>query len=104
MRRECPEISWADWRILRTDQPGALVMRYEWDDHTLVTLHNCTANPSAVILDCGAVAANTGTGELVDLLAKNDSRADENGRYFVQLQPYDYRWLRAGGIDRNVPR
>jgi maltose alpha-D-glucosyltransferase/alpha-amylase len=42
MRRERPEISWGDWRILRTDQPGVLVMRYEWDDHTLVTLHNFT--------------------------------------------------------------
>ena len=104
MRRECPEISWGDWKILKTDQPGVLVMRYEWDDHTLVTLHNFTSKPCAVVLDRGAVGGDTGTGELVDLLATNDSRADENGRYVVDLQPYDYRWLRAGGIDRNVPR
>ena len=104
MRRECPEISWGEWRILRTDQPGVLVMRYQWADRTLVILHNFTAKPRAVVLDRGAVAANTDTGKLIDLLAKNDSRADENGRYLVQLQPYDYRWLRAGGIDLNVPR
>ena len=104
MRRECPEISWGDWKILKTDQPGVLVMRYEWDDHTLVTLHNFAGKPCAVVLDRGAVGGDTGTGELVDLLAHNDSRADENGRYVVELQPHDYRWLRAGGIDRNVPR
>lgn len=104
MRKECPEISWGDWKILKTDQPGVLVMCYEWDDHTLVTLHNFSAKPSAVVLDRGAVGGDTGTGKLVDLLATNDSRADENGRYVVELQPYDYRWLRAGGIDRNVPR
>jgi maltose alpha-D-glucosyltransferase/alpha-amylase len=104
MRRECPEISWGDWNILKTDQPGVLVMRYEWDDHTLVTLHNFAGKPCAVVLDRGAVGGDTGTGQLVDLLATNDSRADENGRYVVELQPYDYRWLRAGGIDRNVPR
>ena len=104
MRRECPEISWGDWKILKTDQPGVLVMRYEWDDHTLVTLHNFTVKPCAVVLDRGAVGGDTATGKLVDLLATNDSRADENGRYVVELQPYDYRWLRAGGIDRNVPR
>ena len=104
MRRECPEISWGDWKILKTDQPGVLVMRYEWDDHTLVTLHNFAGKPCAVVLDRGAVGGDTGTGQLVDLLASNDSRADENGRYVVELQPYDYRWLRAGGIDRNVPR
>ena len=104
MRRECPEISWGDWHILPTTEPGVLVMRYKWNDHTLVTLHNFTAKPSAVVLDRGAVGGDTGTGKLVDLLATNDSRADENGRYVVELQPYDYRWLRAGGIDRNVPR
>jgi len=105
MRRECPEISWGDWRLLlKTDQPGVLAMQYEWHDHTLVILHNFTAKPRAVALDRGSVAAKIDTGQLVDLLATNDSRADENGRYLVQLQPYDYRWLRAGGIDRNVPR
>jgi maltose alpha-D-glucosyltransferase/alpha-amylase len=104
MRRECPEISWGDWKILRTNQPGVLVMLYEWDDHTLITLHNFTGKPRAVFLDRGTLGVNTGAGELVDLLANNDSRADENGRYVVELQPYDYRWLRAGGIDRNVAR
>jgi maltose alpha-D-glucosyltransferase/alpha-amylase len=104
MRRECPEISWGDWKILKTDQPGVLVMRYEWDDHTLVTLHNFAGKPCAVVLDRAAVGGDSGTGELVDLLATNDSRADENGRYVVELQPHAYRWLRAGGIDRNVPR
>ena len=79
-------------------------MRYEWDDHTLITLHNFTGKPRAVVLDRGAVGGDTGTGELVDLLATNDSRADENDRYVVHLQPHGYRWLRAGGIDRNVAR
>ena len=99
MRRECPEISWGDWKILQTDQPGVLVMRYEWDAHTLITIHNFTPKPHAVVLDRGAVAAQGSAGKLVDLLAQNDSRLDEHGRYVVQLQPYDYRWLRAGGID-----
>jgi hypothetical protein len=86
------------------DAPGVLAMRYEWDDHTLVILHNFTPKPRAVALHQSAVGANTGTGMLVDLLATNDSRVDDNGRYVVQLQPYDHRWFRAGGIDRNVAR
>jgi maltose alpha-D-glucosyltransferase/alpha-amylase len=104
MRKECPEISWGDWTILKTDQPGVLVMRYHRDDRTLVTLHNFTAQPRAVMLDRAAVDANSGPGQLVDLLATNDSRADANGRYAIQLQPYGYRWLRAGGIDLNIAR
>ena len=104
MRRECPEISWGDWKIVRTDQRGVLVMRYQWQDHTLVILHNFTAKPRAVVLDSGVGGVNTPSGKLVDLLGDNDCSADEKGRYIVQLQPYDYRWFRAGGIDRIVTR
>jgi maltose alpha-D-glucosyltransferase/alpha-amylase len=104
MRKECPEISWGDWRILETDHPGVLVMRYEYHEHTLITLHNFTARPHAIVLDRGAIAATTGTGKLVDLLATNDAYPDEDNRYVVHLQPHGYRWLRAGGIDRNVAR
>jgi maltose alpha-D-glucosyltransferase/alpha-amylase len=104
MRKECPEISWGDWNILKTDQPGVLVMRYHRDDRTLVTLHNFTAKPRAVMLDRAAIEPKSGPGQLVDLLATNDCHADANGRYAIQLQPYGYRWLRAGGIDLNIAR
>jgi maltose alpha-D-glucosyltransferase / alpha-amylase len=99
MRKECPEISWGDWKLLKHDQPGVLVMRYEWNKRTLVICHNFTAKPRAVVLDRAAVAAEMGADKLVDLLAQNDSHADEHGRYMVKLQPFDYRWYRAGGID-----
>jgi maltose alpha-D-glucosyltransferase / alpha-amylase len=41
---------------------------------------------------------------LVDLLATNDSRANANGSHTVELDAYGYRWFRAGGRDRAVPR
>ena len=41
---------------------------------------------------------------LVNLLAMEDSRADESGRHRIQLDAYGYRWYRAGGLDRNVAR
>ena len=98
-RKECPEISWGDWEIVPTDQSGVLVMCYEWNQRTLVTLHNFTSKPRAVVLDGKAVGGQAGPGKLVDLLALNDSQADQSGRFLVELQPYDYRWLRVGGID-----
>jgi maltose alpha-D-glucosyltransferase/alpha-amylase len=100
MRRECPEISWGDWRILDTREPGVLVMRYDWDAHSLIVLHNFSGKPRAPQL----TAADVGHTLLVDLLAKNDSRADANGRHTIDLPAYGYRWYRAGGIDRNVSR
>jgi maltose alpha-D-glucosyltransferase/alpha-amylase len=100
MRRECPEISWGDWRILPCpDAPGVLAMRYDHYGQTLVTLHNFTSKPRVAHLS----GKDAGNPLLVDLLDHHDSRADGHGRHTVELQPYDYRWLRAGGIDLTVP-
>jgi maltose alpha-D-glucosyltransferase/alpha-amylase len=101
MRRECPEISWGAWRIIPCDDaPGVLVMRYDHYGRTLVTLHNFTGKPAVVRTDVKSV----GNPLLVDLLDTHDSRADEHGRHTIELPPYDYRWLRAGGIDQTAPR
>jgi maltose alpha-D-glucosyltransferase/alpha-amylase len=100
MRRECPEISWGDWRIIETSEPGVLIMRYDWDTHALLTLHNFTGKPRAPRIE----ASDAGHPLLVDMLARHDSRADEAGRHVIDLPPHGYRWYRAGGIDRNVSR
>ena len=89
MRRECPEIGWGNWEILKVDVPGVLVMRYEWNGRSLVILHNFTSSPRAVRLP-----AKVKCPVLSDLLWNNDSRANESGRHVIRLQPYDYRWFR----------
>jgi len=100
MRRECPEISWGDWKILKTNADDVLTMEYTWRDHSLIVLHNFADKPRAVRLP----VSTAGTRMLVDLLWTNDSRAGEHGHHEIELEPYDYRWFRARGVDRNVPR
>jgi len=100
MRRECPEISWGDWKIVDPGTPGVLLMRYDWRGHTLLIVHNFTPKSRVARLD----AATAGSAFLTDLLWTNDSEADENGRHLIQLDPYAYRWFRGRGMDRNVPR
>ncbi len=51
MRRECPEISWGDWKIIETTEPGVLIMRYEHEGCVVFTLHNFTAKPRAPRID-----------------------------------------------------
>ena len=89
MRRECPEIGWGNWEILKVDAPGVLVMRYEWNGKSLVILHNFSSTPRAARLP-----AKVKSPVLIDLLWSNDNRRDESGRHVVRLQPYDYRWFR----------
>jgi maltose alpha-D-glucosyltransferase / alpha-amylase len=100
MRRECPEISWGDWKILKTNADDVLVMEYTWRDHSLIVLHNFVDKPRAVRIPVSIA----GTQVLVDLLSTNDSRAGEHGHHEIELEPYGYRWFRARGLDRNVPR
>jgi maltose alpha-D-glucosyltransferase/alpha-amylase len=95
VRRECPEISWGDWAIVPTDEPSVLVIRYQWDGHSLIVLHNFSEKPRAPRLD----RTTAGHDLLVDLLAKHDSHADEHGRHVIELPPYGYRWMRPGGFD-----
>ena len=100
MRKECPEISWGDWKILTTNAPDVLVMEYTWRAHSLIVLHNFADQPRAVRIPVSVC----GTPLLVDLLWNNDSRAVEHGHHEIELEPYAYRWFRARGLDRNVPR
>jgi maltose alpha-D-glucosyltransferase/alpha-amylase len=100
MRKECPEISWGDWRILKTNEEDVLVMEYTWREHSLIILHNFADKPRAVRIP----VKTAGTRVLVDLLWSNDSRADQRGIHEIELEPYAYRWFRARGQDRNVPR
>ncbi len=99
-RRECPEISWGDWKVIDTTAQNVLVMRYDWRGHMLLILHNFSAEPRVVRLAPGVVHS----GELRDMLATHDSCPSPSGRHVIQLEPYGYRWYRSGGEDRNVPR
>ena len=94
-RKECPEISWGDWRII--DQPSAaevLVMRYDWQSCTVVAMHNFSTEPRVSRLTVG----QAGHERLVDLLATGDSQAEVHGRHVIELEPRGYRWFRAGGL------
>ncbi len=100
MRRECPEISWGDWEILETNADDVLVMEFTWRGHSLIVLHNFADKPRAVRIP----VATAGTPTLIDLLWTNDSQAEGRGHHEIELEPYGYRWFRARGLDRNVPR
>ena len=52
-RKECPEISWGDFVILRTNVPEVLAMRYDWRNTSLVTLHNFSSSKQKVKVKIG---------------------------------------------------
>jgi maltose alpha-D-glucosyltransferase / alpha-amylase len=99
VRKECVEIGWGDWRLLEATSPGLLLMRYEWKGHGFLAVHNFTAKPVVAT----ATVKDVGHERLVNLLSGAHSQADGSGKHQIELEPYGYRWFKAGGTDRIMP-
>jgi maltose alpha-D-glucosyltransferase / alpha-amylase len=99
MRKECPELSWGSFTVLRTRASAVLVLRYQWRDVSMITLHNFSERPQSVAFDPGVKGGDT----LVDVFDDNHSRA-EGGTHEIKLGPYGYRWFRVGAADNALNR
>jgi maltose alpha-D-glucosyltransferase/alpha-amylase len=100
MRRECPEISWGSFTVLRTNEPQVLAIRYDWRETSLVTLHNFAGRTHKLKLK----VASERDGLLVDVFADRHSRAQNDGLHRITLEPYGWRWYRVGSGDNVLDR
>jgi len=96
MRKELPEIGWGDYRMVDTPA-GVLALRYDWQQHVSVFVHNLEDCRREVVIEPGD--RPHGTDRLTCVLTHESYEPEERGRYAIVLEPYGYRWLRAGGLD-----
>jgi len=100
MRKECPEITWGQFEVLRTTCPDVLVMRYDWRGTSLVTVHNFTDRRQRVEFD-----VKVPRGELlVEVFDDDHSRADSSGTHRLDVREYGHRWFRVGAPDNALNR
>jgi maltose alpha-D-glucosyltransferase/alpha-amylase len=100
MRRECPEISWGNFTVLRTNVPEVLALRYDWLGTSVLTLHNFSDRPQALRVD-----AKVPRGELLfDVFDEHHSRADASGEHAIAMEPFGHRWFRVGAMDSAMDR
>jgi maltose alpha-D-glucosyltransferase / alpha-amylase len=97
MRKEVPEIGWGDFAVIRLRDPAVLVMRYDWRNNSVVTVHNLDSKPREVVFEVGLGGEDGRV--LSNLLSDEHSRAKENGKHHLVLEGYGYRWFRTGGLD-----
>jgi len=97
MRKECPEIGWGDFRILATGQKSVLGVRYEWRNNAVVILHNLGDAPLEVTV-------HVEEDKLINLFTDAHSERKGKGAHKIELEPYGYRWYRAGGLDYLLKR
>jgi maltose alpha-D-glucosyltransferase/alpha-amylase len=95
-RKECPEIGWGMWRLLPRLPAHVLGIRYDYNNRATIALHNFLDRPATVTI------ALDGCDTLVNLLSQETSGADKRGRHVIELEPYGYRWLRAGDSERPI--
>jgi maltose alpha-D-glucosyltransferase/alpha-amylase len=100
MRRECPEISWGAFTVLRPTDPRVLAMRYDWRGTSIVTLHNFAAHAVKVKFKVGVARDEL----MVDVFADRHSRMQNDGMHSIPLEPYGWRWYRVGSSDTTLDR
>jgi maltose alpha-D-glucosyltransferase / alpha-amylase len=94
LRKECPEVGWGQWQIVKTGVPQVLAMHFHWRDNSLVMLHNFDEKPHEIKLNLKQPAE----GVLQDLIANKKSEANAHGDHHITLDAYGYRWFRAGNL------
>jgi maltose alpha-D-glucosyltransferase/alpha-amylase len=100
MRKECPEIGWGNFVVLRTNVPEVLVLRYDWRDTSLLTVHNFGSARQRVRVDVDSPR----DGLLVELFDGHHSKAHNDGAHRIHVGPYGWRWFRVGGADNVLDR
>jgi maltose alpha-D-glucosyltransferase/alpha-amylase len=100
MRKECPEISWGAFAVLRTNVPEVLAIRYDWRETSVLTLHNFSSHEQMVRLRVGAPRDEV----LVEVFDGRHSRRQNDGQHRVTLDGYGWRWFRVGAPDNVLDR
>jgi maltose alpha-D-glucosyltransferase / alpha-amylase len=90
-RKECPAIGWGTCTILDTKVPAVLAHTCQWEDQTILLLHNLSHEPQVVSLDLTQYECD----HLIDLLDDQDSPPVEEGCFETRLSEYGFRWYRV---------
>jgi maltose alpha-D-glucosyltransferase/alpha-amylase len=100
MRKECPEIGWGDYEILRTNVAEALVLKYNFRNTSMVFVYHFADREARLRLQVPDVRGHS----LVDVFSQQHSDAQNDGCHELALKPYDWRWYRVGAADNALDR
>ena len=97
IRKECMEIAWGKCEVLDAQAPSVLVLRYEFRNAAMVTLHNFSDAAQTVRLKLD----HPGGERLMNLISDEHSIG---GTHEIALDGYGYRWYRIGAVDETLFR
>jgi glycosidase len=89
-RRQAPELGWGTSSLIETSDPALFAHRCDWQDETVVAVHNLGAAPARADLALGRGAKGAD-----DLLGGAVHRAERDGTLPLELEGYGGAWLRV---------
>jgi trehalose synthase len=97
-RKESPEIGWGTWALVPTAERSVFAHRCDWQDSTLVAVHNFSPEPVATsvsldVPDCEG---------LTDLLGDGDFAPTDGRKIELKLDGYGFKWLRVRRTGQRV--
>jgi len=90
VRKENHAFGWGDWQIVETQSADVLAHRLDWENKTVVVLHNLSDEAKEVKLDL-ADKKNTVEHELVSDAAYDTPKSPTEP---IRIGPYGFRWFR----------
>jgi glycosidase len=88
-RRNTPEFGWGTVTLLETEAPSLFAHRCDWQDGTVVAVHNLARSDARATLDLGKDVKG-----VVDLLEAREHSVSKQGKLDVDLGGYGYLWLK----------
>jgi maltose alpha-D-glucosyltransferase/alpha-amylase len=89
-RKQTPELGWGTSTLVETEDPALFAHRCDWQDSTVVAVHNLGAKRAKATLELGPEAI-----AIDDLLELREHKLRKGGTMDVELDAYGYLWLRA---------
>jgi glycosidase len=89
--RDCPELGWGDFRVLRQPHREVLAHQCSWQGLSTVAVHNLSPHPVTTRL----YLETEGEVRLDDLFAHESIEAAPDGTLELALDGFGHRWLRV---------
>jgi maltose alpha-D-glucosyltransferase/alpha-amylase len=89
-RKETPELGWGTSTLIEIPAPSLFAHRCDWQDSTVVAVHNLSARPASAELPLGEDIAGVD-----DLLTTTRHKPRRDGTLPVELDGYGALWLRV---------
>ena len=92
-RREWPEVGWGTWRILPAGDDAVLALAMDWQDGSVVSIHNIASRRATVQLKMPSASGDRPWRHILGPRRRGRPPRIEEAALDIALGPYEYHWF-----------